>query len=655
MPINRRKVISGAGLAGAAVAIGAGVDRLLIGQSDSRSGPDGPLSEPYAAPAPAGKPNPGIPENWRDISSGWTIPDENYADQPYIVKADDGAWVCVITTSGGDEGATSEHVVATRSTDFGRTWSTLIAIEPSGPPESSYATMLKTTYGRIYAFYNYNKDNLREVKRTDGVMDKRVDTLGYFVFKYSDDHGKTWSTERHEIPIRETEIDRRNIYGGKVRFFWHVGRPLIDQGAAYVTLHKIGNFGPDFITESEGNFLRSDNLLTERDPGKIRWETLPDGDIGLRSPVGNIAEEQSIVALSDGSLFTVYRTETDYPVQAYSRDHGRTWTEPEFMTYGPGARKVKHTRAANFVWNAGDGRYLYWFHNHGGNSYSNQRNPGWLAAGHEVDTPAGKVIAWSEPEILLYDENLAVGISYPDFVEDGGRYFFTETQKSIARVHEVPAEFLEMLWNQHTTPTIAQRGLVVDSGEGIVLEVLRVPLPLLPDLGAEKDKEGGGFTLDFAVKLESVEAGQTLVDTRDANGNGLAVSTTDRGTLQLSMRGALGPWSGSFSRAVRDFGLAEISWDCDPGVLQPGVWHHVGIIVDGGPKTICFVVDGQLNDGGDRRQFGWARFPRELRTVDASDTVAIAAQMNGELRQLRIYDRALRTSEVVGNWRAVTP
>ena len=101
-----------------------------------------------AAPVAAPKAKPGIPANWRNIASGWTIPDEDYADQPYIVKADDGAWVCVITTSGGHEGATSQHVVATRSTDFGRTWSPLIAIEPSGPPESSYVTILKTPAGR---------------------------------------------------------------------------------------------------------------------------------------------------------------------------------------------------------------------------------------------------------------------------------------------------------------------------------------------------------------------------------------------------------------------------------------------------------------------------------------------------------------------------
>jgi hypothetical protein len=605
------------------------------------------------AAAPIAEPTPGIPGNWRNIASGWTIPDEDYADQPYIVKADDGAWVCVITTAGGHEGATSQHVVATRSTDFGRTWSPLIAIEPSGPPESSYVTLLKTPAGRLYAFYNYNKDNLRAVKRTDGVMETRVDTLGALVFRYSDDHGRTWSRERHEIPIRETAVDRDNIYGGSVRFFWHVGRPLIHQGAAYVTLHKVGNFGPSFMTKSEGNFLRSDNILTERDPTKIRWETLPDGDVGLRAPVGDIAEEQSIVALSDGSLFTVYRTETDHPAHAYSRDHGRTWTSPAFMTYGPGARKVKHTRAANFVWKASNGRYLYWFHNHGGTTYSNQRNPAWIAAGHEVDTPAGKAIAWSEPEILLYDNDWRVRMSYPDFVEDGGRYFFTETQKTIARVHEVPAGFLEMLWNQHTARAVAREGLVVDTGAGTVRGARRWPLPQLPDLGGGQDREGGGFTIEFAVKLESTEGGQTLLDARDAVGNGLAVSTTDRGTVQLSLRGALGPSStGSFSRAVRDFGLGEIAWDCDPGLLEPGKWHHVAIIVDGGPKTIAFVVDGTLNDGGDRRQFGWARFPPELRTVDAADTVAVAPRIRGEMRQVRIYNRALRTSEVVGNWRA---
>ena len=594
-----------------------------------------------------------IPANWRNIASGWTIPGEDYADQPYIVTCDDGAWLCVITTADGHEGATSQHIVATRSTDFGRTWSPLIAIEPPGPPESSYVTVLRTPAGRLYAFYNHNRDNLRAVKRADGSLEKRVDTLGALVFKFSDDHGKTWSAERYEIPVRETAVDRANVYGGAVRFFWQVGKPLVHGGAAYVTLHKVGEFTATFMNKTEGNFIRSDNLLTERDPKKIRWETLPEGDVGLRAPLGEIAEEQSIVALSDGSLFTVYRTATDHPAQAYSRDGGRTWTAPTVMTYGPDGRKVKHTRAANFVWNAGNGRYLYWYHNHGGFTFGNQRNPAWLAAGHEVDTPAGKMLAWSEPEILLYDDEPAVRMSYPDFVEDGGRFFFTETQKTIARVHEVPAVFLETLWNQRTTNTVATRGLLVDLGGDTLLKERAVALPKLPDLGAPASVEGGGFTLEFRVKFDDLAGGQMLVDTRDANGNGIAVTTTERGTVQISLRGAYGPSSaGDYARGVRDYGLGEISWDCDAGLLKPGQWHHVAIVVDGGPKIIAFIIDGKLNDGGERRQFGWARFPRELRTVAGADRLRVASRCNGEIRGFRLYDRALMTSEVVGDARA---
>lgn len=608
----------------------------------------GPLALPFSAATPTA-----IPANWRDIASGWVIPDEDYADQPYLVKCDDGAWLCVITTAGGHEGAASQHIAATRSTDFGRTWSPLIAIEPSGPPESSYVTALKAPSGRIYAFYNYNRDNLREVKRTDGRMEARVDTLGAFVFKYSDDHGRTWSATRHEIPIRETAIDRENIYGGKVRFFWHVGRPLIHRAAAYVTLHKVGGFGPTFIDRSEGVFLRSDNLLTERDPKKIRWETLPDGDAGLRAHVGPIAEEQSLVALSDGSLLCVYRTAADHPTQAYSRDGGRTWTPPAPMTYGPGARKVKHTRAAIFVWPAGPGRFLCWFHNHGGFTYHNQRNPAWIMAGREVDSPQGRVIAWSEPEILLYDQDPTVRMSYPDYLEDAGRFFVTETQKTIARVHEIPAAFLGSLWRQHEVTEVASRGLVHDSGPAAFNAARRAPLPALPDLQVT-DGECGGFTLECWVKFTSLDPGQTLAAARDENGNGFALTTTDRGTLQLALRGPFAPVTRSTFLApnVRDYGLAESAWDCDPGRLQPGRWHHVAVIVDGGPKIIRFVVDGEAHDGGDRRMYGWARFPRELRTVRFGDSLALAPRLQGELRQFRVYDRALLTTEVIGNWRA---
>ena len=99
----------------------------------------------------------------RNISTGNIIPDEGYSDQPYIVKTGDGAWLCVITTGQGAEGAGGQHVVIRRSTDLGKTWSSSVDIEPADGPESSYAVLLKIPSGRIYVFYNHNTDNLREV------------------------------------------------------------------------------------------------------------------------------------------------------------------------------------------------------------------------------------------------------------------------------------------------------------------------------------------------------------------------------------------------------------------------------------------------------------------------------------------------------------
>ncbi|MGV3722047.1 MAG: sialidase family protein, partial [Actinomycetota bacterium] len=101
----------------------------------------------------------------RHLSNGWAIPGDSYCDQPYIVKTDDGAWLCVMTTAQGAEGSATQNVIAMRSTDRGKTWSRPVALEPIGGPEASYAVMLKTPYGRVYCFYNHNTDNVREVKR----------------------------------------------------------------------------------------------------------------------------------------------------------------------------------------------------------------------------------------------------------------------------------------------------------------------------------------------------------------------------------------------------------------------------------------------------------------------------------------------------------
>jgi hypothetical protein len=384
-----------------------------------------------------------------DISTGWEIPSEGYCDQPYVVKTADGAWLCTMTTSRSEEGSRGQHIVATRSSDKGHSWSPLIDIEPADGPEASWAMPFITPDGRIYVFYTYNKDNLREVLADNPYARLRVDTLGEYAFKYSDDGGRTWSARRWYIPVRETAIDRANPYQGKVRFFWGVGKPIEHDGSMFLGFSKVGRFGDNFIAQSESWFLRSDNILTELNPDRLHWQTLPDGDSGLRSPHGPIAEEVNLTALSDGSLFCTYRTVAGHPCHAYSRDNGRTWTGSEFMSHHPGGPLVNHPRAANFVRKLTQGpfagRFIYWFHNHTGKGYEG-RNPAWLLGGVEKDSTDGKVIHWGKAVAILAAKDPKVRISYPDFIEDDGQLFITETQKSVARVHEIPIALLNLLW-----------------------------------------------------------------------------------------------------------------------------------------------------------------------------------------------------------------
>jgi len=592
----------------------------------------------------------GIPDP-RHLNNGWQIPSEGYCDQPYVVKTDDGAWLCIMTTGAGHEGATGQHVVSTRSMDCGRTWSELVDVEPADGPEASYAVLLKVPSGRVYAFYNHNTDNVRRVKADnppfgDGYC-TRVDSLGHYVFKYSDDHGRSWSEQRFDVPVREMDIDRQNADGGRLRYFWNVGKPFVAHGAAFVSLHKVGGFGDGFFTSNEGVLIRSENILTEGDPAKITWETLPEGERGLRAPAGGdtVASEHSYSVLSDGSFYCVYRTIDGHPACAYSRDGGRTWSDPEYKKF-PDGRLFKHPRAANFAWRCANGHYLYWFHNHGGrfirehpaqrsNAYED-RNPVWLCGGVETDSPEGRVIQWSEPEIVLYDDDPYIRMSYPDLVEVDGQYYLTETQKDVARVHRIDPSLLQGLWGQFERADLTREGqlLEVDEPGPAVVDMPALP-PFVRRSGLSPygtDDLRTGFSLELWFQLDSSVAGRVLLDTRLENGQGFVLQHKGNGQLEL----------------VIDDGRTRASWDSDPRAVSVGKRHHAVVIVDGGPNVISFVVDGRLCDGGDFRQFGWGRFSPHLRHANGSPRLLI----DGAIDLLRVYGRALRTSEAISNFRS---
>src|SRR5262249_8548565 len=154
-----------------------------------------------------------------------------------------------------------------------------------------------------------------------------------------------------------------------------------------------------------------------------------------------------------------------------------------------------------------EGKFLFWFHHHSSKDFRG-RNPVWILGGVQR---AGR-IHWSQPEVLLYGPMGKTEMSYPDLIEQDGRFWFTETEKWVARVHEVDHGLLEGLWQQDKARTVAAAGRLLDlAGEGLRARAV--------ELGKRWNLQtSSGLTLDFWVRFNDLSAGQILLDNRDPDG-----------------------------------------------------------------------------------------------------------------------------------------
>lgn len=547
----------------------------------------------------------------RNIRNGLTIPAKQYCDQPYVVVAANGEWVVVLTTGVGHEGSTGQHVACATSSDQGQTWSPLVDIEPPDGPEASWAIPLITSYGRIYVFYTYNGDNITTLPGSTSVI--RSDTHGWYCFRYSDDNGRTWSARRHRIPVRITACDRANPWGGELMLFWGIDKPKVWNGKVRFAFTKLGRY---FLENGEGWMLESDNLLTERNPDKLRFETLPEGEHGIRhNAYGSVQEEHNLVPLGGEDIFCVYRRNEQTPMQSVSRDGGRSWSSPERMTYGPGQRTVKQPRACPKLFKTACGRYLFWYHNHSGKGFEN-RNPVFLTGGI---LHADGVIRWSEPEIVLFDPTASLRMSYPDLIEQNGRFWLTETQKTVARAHEIAPALLHGLWAQATNRTVCTSGLLDETSAH-----------------AFGGLDGRGLSLELLFSLDAEAPGQTLFSKTNTSGKGVTVRTS------LSTDG-----TPAITLTLSD-GARSVSWDTDPGRIRKGWTHHIVFLCDFSACIIGVLLDGRYADGALRRQYGWGRIPADLKTVAVFEPLVTGKSV----QTCRLYSRTLTTSEAVGNYRS---
>lgn len=551
----------------------------------------------------------------RNIETGWEIPSEHYCDQPYVVITPSGDWVCIMTTGYGREGQPGQHIVATISQDQGKTWCDLIDIERSDDTESAYAVPFITPAGRIYAFYNYNGD------RFDG--GRRNDELGWYVFRFSDDGGRTWSDQRYRIPMRVTQVDRENSFDGAVQLFWGIGKPIVKDDVLYLPFSKMAQYPQD---HNEGWIFVSDNILSETNPEHISWALQPEGDAGIKNPsFSSVQEEHNIALLDNGSIICIYRTTMGYAAQSISSDDARSWSEPEIMCEKPGGRGMKTPRACPMIWKISSGRYLFWYHNNSTFSFGAEgnRNPVWLSGGIERNGQ----IEWSQPEILLYSPEKIIGMSYPDLIQANGCYWTAHTNKTVARINKIDNSLIEGLFHQETAATVPADGLILESDNCLQT----IDWPVLPGLLA-----GGGFTVSLRFCCTDLSARGILLDTRGPTGQGIVISISDQKRLKIELIGQR-HW---------------VSWDTDPGQIQEGRLHHVTFIVDGAAKVLSVVVDGTLCDGGTTRPYGWCHIPDELNLVNGSLQAQLGSGFSGTIETVHVFNRYLRTSEAISLHRA---
>ena len=89
---------------------------------------------------------------------------------------------------------------------------------------------------------------------------------------------------------------------------------------------------------------------------------------------------------------------------------------------------------------------------------------------------------------------------------------------------------------------------------------------------------------------------------------------------------------------------------------RPGP-HHLAIVLDAGPRLVMFLVDGVLCDGGVAQTRGWAWVEKlsgdlNQRPGAKGAELLVGNGYGGDVLGGRIYSRALRNSEVIGNFRA---
>ena len=340
-------------------------------------------------------------------------------NQHFLVVATRRGTFLAVWTQGTREAHDDQHVLVSRSTDRGHSWSapSMVAPDPQSPQRclASYGFPVVVPHsGRIYLFWNQNI----------GAADTRQDLTALLAYRWSDDDGVTWSQDVQTRTIPKAEISDPDP--NAVENWVVYQAPIITRrGEVMVGFSRFAPGKARHCLSEHGcevSFLLFDNILSEPDPTKLTIRTLPDEGQGLRvpwpdKPQVSCAQEPTVHDLNDGRMICVMRTMTGYVYFALSADGGRTWDTPRPLRFAPRGPKIPQPVAPCPLYKLRDGRFVLIFHNNDGTANggsgpldaARNRRPAYLSVGREIAHPDHPLI-FTEPRFLADNGGIVDGL-----------------------------------------------------------------------------------------------------------------------------------------------------------------------------------------------------------------------------------------------------
>lgn len=409
-----------------------------------------------------------------------------------VVMLPSGEWFAT-WSQGSFEAALDERIVWAVSRDTGRTWTEprQIAGSTSQFRRAYGCPFAIPSSGRIYVFLHEGRQHGAALAASSPEVD-----AGRFGFLFSDDAGATWS-EICPIPVFERDI---GVFPGRIH--GHLNHPpqVMPDGRVVLPLTQGQRNGATRrawqLGCAESSFIECENLLSERDPARLRFSILPPGARGLRvsvarhgdnpavrqlaaafggNPVDLAAnsQEPTVVPLSDGRWVCVVRTYLGSPGFSVTRDGGLTWTEVERLRHGPDGPWIDHPHTMCPIARLPDGRFMLLFTNNDGTRNSathvwdggnRTRNPQWFLIGRELPgEERNGGLVFGEPRVLAeaddrespdgFRASTCTGIAMPQYIAAAGRHF---VQYGLKKEHilldEIPAAVIDAM-----TPALSRR------------------------------------------------------------------------------------------------------------------------------------------------------------------------------------------------------